>query len=155
KLEGFDNGWHDVGGRRQAVYTNLPLKRFTFRVIACNNDGAWNDAGALLDFSIQRAYYQSPWFTASCFCAFATLLSSLHRLRLMHRDEQLNVRYRERLAERTRIARESHDTLLQNLCGFALQLDALSKHVLIPDAVRERLREIRQDSEQCQREARE
>jgi len=82
KLEGLDREWHEVGSRRQAFYTNLPPRRYRFRVIACNNSGVWNEAGAFLDFSIAPAYYQTDWFRALCAAAFLTLVWVLYRLRI-------------------------------------------------------------------------
>ena len=155
RLDGFDKEWNDDAGRRQAVYTNLPPKRYTFRVIACNNDGVWNDAGASCEFSINPAFYQTNWFRFLCLCGFSLLLWSLHLLRLRKMEAAVNLRYQERLAERTRIAREMHDTLLQNICGFALQLDGLAKMATIPALAKDHLHEIRREAELCLREARE
>lgn len=64
KLEGFDSGWRDAGARRQAFYPNLPPHAYRFRVLACNNDGVWNESGAFLDFTLLPAFYQ----TRSFFC---------------------------------------------------------------------------------------
>jgi len=153
RLEGFDKDWVDAGARRQAVYTNLPPERYRFRVIACNNDGVWNESGASFEFSIQPAFFQTNWFRFVCATGLALLLWGLHGLRLRRMAAQMNIRFEERLAERTRIAREIHDSLLQNLAGFGLQLDGLSKTVSAP--ARDRLRELRQQAEQCLREARE
>src|SRR5262249_38541471 len=74
KLEGWDRDWLDVGERRQAFYTNLPPKNYRFRVIACNNSGVWNEAGAVLGFSVAPATYQKTWFQALCAVAFLALL---------------------------------------------------------------------------------
>ena len=74
KLEGWDQDWQDAGTRRQAFYSNLPPRNYTFRVKACNNSGLWNEAGTSLDFSIAPAYYQTYWFRLSCFAAFIALL---------------------------------------------------------------------------------
>jgi PAS domain S-box-containing protein len=82
KLEGLDRDWREVGDRRQAFYTNLPPRRYRFRVAACNNSGVWNEAGAFLDFSIAPAYYQTNWFRALCAAAFLTLVWVLYRLRI-------------------------------------------------------------------------
>ena len=155
RLDGFDKEWNDDSGLRQAVYTNLPPKRYTFRVIACNNDGVWNNAGASCDFSIAPAFYQTNWFRFSCLSGLSLLLWSLHRLRLRKMEAALNLLYQERLAERTRIAREMHDTLLQHICGCALQLDGLAKLATIPALARDQLHEIRRETELCLREARE
>lgn len=57
KLRGVDTDWQNVGTRRQAYYSNLGPGDYRFRVIACNNDGVWNDAGASLDFVIPPVWY--------------------------------------------------------------------------------------------------
>lgn len=155
RLDGFDKEWNDDDGLRQAVYTNLPPRRYTFRVIACNNDGVWNTAGASADFSIDPALYQTNWFRFACLCGLSLLLWSLHRLRLRKMEAALNLLYQERISERTRIAREMHDSLLQNICGLALQLDGLAKLATIPAFARDQLHEIRKETERCLREARE
>jgi PAS domain S-box-containing protein len=82
KLEGWDQDWQDAGTRRQAFYSNLPPRNYTFRVKACNNSGLWNEAGTSLDFSAAPAYYQTYWFRLSCFAAFVALLWTLHRWRI-------------------------------------------------------------------------
>src|SRR5579864_5345254 len=120
KLEGWDRDWQDVGTRRQAFYSNLPPRNYLFRVMACNNSGVWNDAGASLDFSIAPAYYQTTWFRVSCMSAFLLLMWVLHRLRLRRLAYQFNMRLEARVNERTRIARDLHDTLLQSFQGLML-----------------------------------
>ena len=62
KLEGFDKDWVDVGPRRAAYYTNLPPATYSFRVLAANSDGVWNDAGASVALRLQPHYYQTTWF---------------------------------------------------------------------------------------------
>jgi signal transduction histidine kinase/ligand-binding sensor domain-containing protein len=120
RLEGVDRQWQDAGVRRQAFYTNLSPGNYRFQVIACNEDGAWNDAGAELRFVTSAAWYQTLWFR--CLCAFAILgaLWSLYLLRLTKVTADINARLSERLKERERIARELHDTLLQSFQGLML-----------------------------------
>jgi len=120
KLEGYDRDWHDAGTRRQAFYGNLPPRNYTFRVKACNNSGVWNEAGTFMDFYIAPAYYQTTWFRVSCMAAFLFLLGVLYRLRLRRLAYQFNMRLEERVSERTRIARDLHDTLLQSFQGLML-----------------------------------
>jgi ligand-binding sensor domain-containing protein len=74
RLEGVDKDWQDVGTRREAFYTRLGPGKYHFRVIACNNDGVWNEAGAHLDFYIAPAWYQTIWFRGLYVLAFFTLL---------------------------------------------------------------------------------
>jgi PAS domain S-box-containing protein len=82
ELEGYDRDWQDAGTRRQAFYSNLPPRSYTFRVKACNNSGVWNEAGASFDFSVAPAYYQTNWFRFFCVAAGIALLWALHRWRV-------------------------------------------------------------------------
>jgi signal transduction histidine kinase/ligand-binding sensor domain-containing protein len=127
KLEGKDKDWQDAGTHRQAFYGGLPPKHYRFRVIARNNDGVWNEAGATWNFSIVPAFYQTLWFQALCLLAVAGLAWLLHRLRLRQVAARLNLVHKGRLEERTRLARDLHDTLLQSLAGVSLQLHGISK----------------------------
>jgi signal transduction histidine kinase/ligand-binding sensor domain-containing protein len=127
-LEGRDAGWQDAGTRRQAFYNDLRPAHYRFRVIACNNDGIWNDIGATLDFSIAPAWFQTMWFLSSCVVGGLALILSFFRLRMLQMQKSLTTRFNERLVERTRIARELHDTFLQTLQGSKLVADdALEK----------------------------
>ena len=124
KLEGQDKDWQEPGTRREAVYTNLGAGPYTFHVIACNNDGVWNEAGILLHFSIAPAYYQTNWFRALCAGALLLLLWMAHEIRLRHLRRQFAMTFDARVGERMRIARELHDTLLQALHGLMFQFQA-------------------------------
>ena len=130
KLEGYDHDWQDVGNRHQAFYGNLPPRNYRFHVSASNNSGVWNEAGDSLDFSIAPAYYQTTWFRVSCGAAFLVLLWALYRLRLHQIAQQFNARLEERVNERTRIARELHDTLLQSFHGLMFRFQAARNIVL-------------------------
>jgi signal transduction histidine kinase/ligand-binding sensor domain-containing protein len=121
KLDGRDRDWQDVGNRRQAYYNDLPPGNYRFRVVASNNSGVWNEQGAALDFSIAPAYWQTTWFRAACVAAFLLLLWALYQLRLRQIRQAFNARLEERVGERTRIARDLHDTLLQSFQGLLLR----------------------------------
>lgn len=123
-MEEVDKDWQDAGTRREAFYTRLGPGGYHFRVVACNNDGVWNETGASLDFSIAPAYYQTTWFRALYVAAFVAMLWALYELRLRALQRQFNLGLAERLKERTRIARELHDTLLQNLHGLLFRFQA-------------------------------
>jgi len=127
KLEGWDRDWSDAGNERKIFYGNLPPRNYRFRVAASNNDGVWNAAGASLDFSIDPAYYQTRWFQVSCVAAFLALLWGLYRYRLHQVAREFNVRLEERVGERTRLARDLHDTLLQGFQGLMLRLQAIDE----------------------------
>lgn len=124
KLEGFDRDWQQVGTRRQAFYNNLAPGNYRFRVAACNNSGVWNEEGATFDFSIAPAYFQTTWFRGACVAAFLALLWALYQLRLHQLAREFNMALEARVGERTRIARELHDTLLQSLHGLMFRFQA-------------------------------
>jgi signal transduction histidine kinase len=128
KLDGRDTDWQDGGTRRQAFYTDLHPGKYRFRVIACNNDGIWNTEGATLEFSVAAAWYQTAWFYLVAAGAVSLLLFAVHRLRIRHVAASLNARFDERLEERTRIARDLHDTLLQTIQGSKLVADDALRH---------------------------
>jgi signal transduction histidine kinase/ligand-binding sensor domain-containing protein len=127
KLEGRDRDWQDVGNRRQAYYSDLPPGNYRFRVIASNNNGVWNEAGTSLDFSIAPAYYQTIWFRMMCVVAFLFLLWGLYQLRVRQLAREFNMGVEARVSERTRIARDLHDTLLQSFQGLLLRFQTVSQ----------------------------
>jgi signal transduction histidine kinase/ligand-binding sensor domain-containing protein len=121
KLEGRESNWTDALARRQAFYNDLRPGHYRFRVIACNNDGVWNEAGAALDFSILPAYYQTAWFRMACAGAVLLSLWIIYQFRVRQLQRQFAIGLEARSNERTRIARELHDTLLQSLHGLMFQ----------------------------------
>jgi ligand-binding sensor domain-containing protein/signal transduction histidine kinase len=122
RLEGFDSGWGEPVSTREAVYTNLLPGLYRFRVMAANPDGLWNNTEASLSFVIDPLFYQTWWFQAGLVggCLLSGL--GLYRLRLRQVTGQLRLRFEERLAERTRIAQELHDTLLQGFLSASMQV---------------------------------
>ena len=128
KLEGIDNDWQEAGTRRTTNYSNLGPGNYRFRLIACNNAGVWNEVGTTLNFSILPAWYQTIWFRMLYAVLALFVIWMFYRLRLRQVARAISVRFDERLAERTRIARELHDTLLQTVQGSKLVADdALEK----------------------------
>jgi signal transduction histidine kinase/ligand-binding sensor domain-containing protein len=138
KLEGRDHDWQDGGNRRQAFYNNLPPRNYRFRVVACNNSGVWNETGAFLGFSVAPAYYQTTWFRLSCVAAFLALAWALYRLRLRQVAQHFEMTLEARVGERTRIARDLHDTLLQSFHGLLLRFQTVS-NLLPTGEVKEKL----------------
>jgi signal transduction histidine kinase/ligand-binding sensor domain-containing protein len=132
-LEGHDRGWENPGSRRQAFYNDLRPGSYRFRVIASNNDGVWNETGATLDFKVAAAWYQTYWFRSLCSVVGVLLLWAIYRLRVRQIAGTMKARFDERLAERTRIARDLHDTFLQTIQGSKLVADdALSAATDLP-----------------------
>ncbi|MGA2879438.1 MAG: two-component regulator propeller domain-containing protein [Bryobacteraceae bacterium] len=148
KLEGFDRDWVDAGTRRQAFYTNLRPGDYRFRVIACNADGTCNEVGTSLAFVLPARFYQQTWFYLACAGSLALLAWLAYGVRIQHIERQFGAI----LAERSRIARELHDTLLQGFSGVTMEMQALAGR--LPDAPREALREIIHDAANCLTEAR-
>jgi len=122
RLDGFDHAWSDAVTNGEATYGNLPPGSYRFRVIACNSDGLWNSAEATIGFEIEPALWQTWWFRLACVLVAGLAILIAYRLRLRRLTQLLNVRFEERLAERTRIAQELHDTLLQSLLSVSMQV---------------------------------
>jgi signal transduction histidine kinase/ligand-binding sensor domain-containing protein len=153
KLEGKDRDWQEVGNRRQAFYNDLAPRNYRFRVMACNNSGVWNEAGASFDFSIDPRYYQTAWFKIACAAVFLTLLWGIYRLRLYQIAREFNARLEERIGERTRIARDLHDTLLQSFQGLMLRLQVVDD-LLPPGKAKEQLEQSLERADQAIAEGR-
>ena len=120
KLEGHDKEWQAAGTRRQAFYNDLKPGTYRFTVLACNNSGLWNEAGSSIVFSVAPAWFQTRWFIAACILTCGTILYGLYQLRVAQVRERLQLQYETRLEERTRVARDLHDTLLQTIQGTKL-----------------------------------
>jgi signal transduction histidine kinase/CheY-like chemotaxis protein/ligand-binding sensor domain-containing protein len=102
KLEGFDQGWVEAGNRRVAYYTNLPPGEYSFRVQASNNDGVWNEAGAVIKFYLKPHFYQTKWFYALCVMTIGLLIAMAYRLRIRQmkkREQELELLVDERTKE--------------------------------------------------------
>jgi signal transduction histidine kinase/ligand-binding sensor domain-containing protein len=128
RLEGRDPTWREPGTRRQAFYNDLRPGTYRFHVIASNNDGLWNEEGAALDLIVSPAWYQTTTFLVLSALAGVLAVWALFRLRVRQLAHTLNARFDARLAERTRMARDLHDTLLQTLQGSKMVAqDALSR----------------------------
>jgi signal transduction histidine kinase len=121
-LEGFDHGWSAPVAAREAVYTNLEPGDYRFRVMASNADGVWNGSDASLAFEIEPAFWQRWWFRAGALLAVALGVLMIYSMRLRQLTQRISIRFEERLAERTRIAQELHDTLLQGFLSASMQL---------------------------------
>jgi signal transduction histidine kinase/ligand-binding sensor domain-containing protein len=148
-LEGFDKRWIDAGPRRQAFYTNLPSGRFRFHVSACNPGGVCAETGQGAGFEIARHYYQRSWFVPLCAGVLALGGWTVYRLRIRRLRDQFDLI----LAERGRIARELHDTLIQGFSGITMAMQALASR-LPSSATRTTLEEIVADAARSLREAR-
>jgi signal transduction histidine kinase/ligand-binding sensor domain-containing protein len=131
KLDGFDAEWNPPVTRKEAIYTNLGPGRYRFHVIASNADQVWNEAETGFSFQVEPTLQQTAWFRCAMIAALFLSLLAFYRLRLRQITEQVNNRFEARLAERVRIARELHDTLLQSFHGLMLRFQAVEN--LLPD----------------------
>jgi signal transduction histidine kinase/ligand-binding sensor domain-containing protein len=124
-LEGLDRHWNEVGSdQRLASYTTLPAGFYMFRVEGAKGHGAWTEPGRELTIEILPPWWRTAWFQALCVFVFLLLLWGLYELRLRQLHQQFSVALEARVSERTRIARELHDTLLQSLHGVMFQFQA-------------------------------
>src|SRR5882672_3399738 len=142
KLDGYDADWRGPLSARSATYTNLPPRDYRFHVIASNNDGVWNEEGAALEFTIVPAFHQTRAFLLLCAAATGCLAWTGYRWRIRQVRSRLQLQFRERLAERTRIAQELHDTLLQGFLSASMQLHVAVGHVPAETADKRRLNRV-------------
>lgn len=137
KLEGSDRQWQEVGSRREALYTNLGPGHYKFRVTAANNDGVWNNTGTSIEFTISPTFYQTAWFYALCGVMCLGLLTASYKMRMRQVAAQVRGRLEARLAERERIARDLHDTLLQGMQGLIWKFQAVADRIPRNEPARE------------------
>jgi len=148
KLEGQDQDWKEAVNVRQAQYTNLSPRHYRFRVIASNNSGVWNEQGDVFDFYIAPAFYQTSWFLTLCAVALLALLWAVYQSRVRQLHHEFAMTLEARVGERTRIARDLHDTLLQSFHGILLHLQILSNE-LPAGTAKERLESVIDQAEQA------
>jgi ligand-binding sensor domain-containing protein/signal transduction histidine kinase len=123
-LEGFDPTWIEAGTLRTAFYTNLPHGHYRFRVNARSDNGPWSDLGtSTIPVNLRPMFYQTWWFRTLLLCLLALILFGLYRLRL----RALNSRFRAVAAERSRLAREIHDTLAQGFVAVSVRLEMMAR----------------------------
>jgi signal transduction histidine kinase len=123
-LDGFDHGWVDAGTRRAAYYTNLPSRQYVFRVMSVNSDGLWSRDAATFRLRVLRPWYRSIWATLLGACLAALGILGFVQLRVRAERQ----RFALVLQERTRVAREVHDTLAQDLVSMSLQMEMAAQH---------------------------
>lgn len=136
-LEGFDKEWTEAGSRRNAYYTNLPPRRYRFRVQAANENGVWNEEGAEFSFVVKPPFYRTLWFLGIMAMLLFGLAFAAYRIRV----RVIRSEFDAILAERNRIAREIHDTLAQGFVGVSTQLE-LTAHLLAQSHVREASQQV-------------
>jgi len=124
KLDGLERDWNEVGSdRRQANYTTLPSATYTFRVQGATRGGPWSEPGVALRIEILPPWWNTRLFQAAVGALMFLITWAAYRQRL----NQVAYRFETRLAERTRIAQDLHDTLLQGLVSASMQLYVAKK----------------------------
>jgi signal transduction histidine kinase/ligand-binding sensor domain-containing protein len=128
RLDGRDTEWQEAGTRRQAFYTDLRPGTYRFHVIASNGDGPWTEEGATVAFEVAPAWYQTRTFEALAILCAGAIVSTLYRMRIRYLARTMRRQFDERLAERTRMARELHDTFVQTIQASKLVADDALEH---------------------------
>jgi signal transduction histidine kinase len=152
-LDGYDSEWSQPNESREAAYTNLPPKLYTFRVMASNSESVWNGTPASVTLEVEPQLSETWWFRAAGVCLTAAAIVAGVRYRMAAVHSAMNLRFEERLAERSRIARELHDTLLQSFQGLMLRLQVVDD-LLPPGKAKEQLERSLERADQAIAEGR-
>ncbi|MEX2123409.1 MAG: two-component regulator propeller domain-containing protein [Woeseia sp.] len=127
KLEGLDTDWHEVAGhRRFANYTTVVPGEYHFRVQGATSRGRWNEPGLDLLLTVLPPWWATWWFRLAVLALIALLARTAYIYRVRQIARQFDIRLEARVSERTRIAREVHDSLLQGFQGMMFRLQAVS-----------------------------
>jgi signal transduction histidine kinase len=126
RLDGLDHQWNEVSSnQRLANYTTLPSGHYTLRVQGATSRGAWSEPGLVLPIDILPPWWETWWFIMLSIVMFMLLVWGAYSYRLRQIENQYRARVEERVSERTRIARDLHDTLLQSFHGLLLSFQAV------------------------------
>jgi signal transduction histidine kinase len=125
-MDGVDTEWLDATPPGHAIYTNIPPGTHAFRVRATNAAGIWDRVGMAYSVTQQPYFYETAWFRALCAIAFIAMIGAVYTFRLRQLRHQFNMTLEARVNERTRIARELHDTLLQSFQGVMMKFHAVT-----------------------------
>ncbi len=140
RLRGFDADWVDGGAARVAHYGGLRPGRYQFEVVACNNEGVWNQRGAHVDFVLQPHFYQQWWFYGAIGLAVSGLGGGAYAWRsrtLKRRAVQLEAQNDElerRIAERTAELQRSYDALHASELFYHSLVESLPHAIIRKDA---------------------
>jgi PAS domain S-box-containing protein len=132
QLEGYDSDWVDADTRRVAYYTNIPAGQYRFRVIASNNDGVWNEAGATVEFSLQPHFYETWYFYGLMVVLLLLVGRGAHALRVRQLEER-NRQLAAKVAERTAEVVEQKDKLAEANDNMLAMLNQLQIGVAMTD----------------------
>jgi len=125
RLEPYDKAWQEAGNRRTAYYTNLEPGTYRFRVIACNNDGVWNEKGDSFAFTLQAPFYKTWWFKILTFLFGIAAIAGLFywRVQAIRENERM---LEKRIEERTHDLKQAEDKLSRDLEALLTVVDGLA-----------------------------
>jgi signal transduction histidine kinase/ligand-binding sensor domain-containing protein len=130
RLEGLERDWNEAGSdQRQVTYTTLPPGRYIFRAQGATSSGRWSEPGAALGIEILPAWYQTRWFFLLCVTMTGILGWVAYQWHIRRVAARLDTQFQERLTERTRIAQDLHDTLLQGFISASMQLSVANRQL--------------------------
>ena len=136
RLEGLEDRWHEVASdRRFASYTTLPAGQYRFRAQGATSRGPWGEPGLAIAIAIQPAWWETWWFKGLLVLVVLAVIVGAYLLRVQQLARQFSIRLDERVNERTRIARDLHDSLLQGFQGLMFRFQAV--RALLPDRASE------------------
>ena len=150
RLEGLEEDWVDANVGREVVYGDLPAGTYYFRV-AGNLDGSWSESGSSLQVVVLPMFYETSWFLGLIATSLGAVVYLVWQVQVRNRRRQVLAA----MAERARIGRELHDTLLQGLAAVPLYLENAENELGVsPLAMAERLKQLRHQVEASVRNAR-
>lgn len=151
KLEPFETDWTEAGDTRVAHYSKVPAGEYRFQVTAANEDGIWNETGAVLGVVVEPPFWQKRWFIAlTAVILLGSIVGTVHLISTQKLQRQLaHLRQQEALEkERARIARDLHDQLGANLTQISLLGEMAESDKDVPEEVEASAKQIVQTARQ-------
>lgn len=145
QMQNYESDWTDAGADRSARYPNLPAGEYRFHVAACNEDGVWNEAGAMLAIVVEPPFWQTWWFRSVAGTGLVGMIVGVvYFISTQKLQRQLaQLKQKEALErERSRIARDLHDQLGANLTQVSLLGELVETDKDLPDEVEAHARQI-------------
>ena len=139
RLGGLDDGWVANGTAQDISYANLAPGTYRFDVQTTDREGAWQPQGATLTFTIRAAFWQTTWFRLAVAALVLFVAQALYRQRTRVLLARARAKREGQIAERERIARELHDTLLQGVQGLILRFQAVAARGALDRSTRDEL----------------
>lgn len=143
RLEELGDDWNEVDStQRSARYATLAPGTYVFRVQGRTSRSPWSGKGMGIRIVVLPPWWATWWFRALCVLAAGMMIWAVFLFRVRQLAQQLTSRFEERLRERTRIAQELHDTLLQGFISASMQLDVAAEQLPADSPVKPQLSHI-------------